>query len=256
MNTKFIVCSILAASSGLLQAQTSPASSSLEFNASVVSDYRYRGISQSASKPALQAGVDFLTESGVYVGAWASSINWIKDTAPSAAYNVKGPVEVDLYGGFKKTLPNGITLDVGVLQYWYPSNNLTNVPLNQNPNTTEVYVAASSGPFSVKLSDSVTTLFGQMNSKGSRYLDLNYALELGNDLTLTPHLGNQYVANNPFSYSDYAITLSKNLGAKLTISGALISTNYKTLHQPYTLPGSGSKDLANSSVVLGLKTLF
>ena len=256
MNTKLIVCSILAASSGLLQAQTTPASSSLEFNASVVSDYRYRGISQSASKPALQAGVDFAAESGVYVGAWASSINWIKDTAPSAAYNVKGPVEVDLYGGYKTTLSNGITLDVGVLQYWYPSNNLTNVPLNQNPNTTEVYVAASSGPFSVKLSDSVTTLFGQMNSKGSRYLDLNYAVELGNDLTLTPHLGNQSVANNPVSYSDYAVTLTQGLASKLSVSATIISTNYKSLHQAYTLPGSGAKDLANSSFIVGLKKIF
>jgi uncharacterized protein (TIGR02001 family) len=67
----------------------------LSFNASVVSDYRYRGISQIGLKPALQGGADYVSPSGFYVGAWGSTIKWIKDNG------VMGSVELDLYGGYR-----------------------------------------------------------------------------------------------------------------------------------------------------------
>ncbi|MDO8455890.1 MAG: TorF family putative porin, partial [Burkholderiaceae bacterium] len=52
---------------------------SLSYNVGVVTDYRYRGISQSRLKPAVQGGIDFSHTSGLYVGTWASSIQWVKD---------------------------------------------------------------------------------------------------------------------------------------------------------------------------------
>ena len=84
-------------------AQAAEPESSLSFNAGVVSDYRYRGISQSRLDPAVQGGVDYADKSGFYVGAWGSSIKWIKD-----ANGGNAPVEVDLYGGYK-----GAVGDVG-----------------------------------------------------------------------------------------------------------------------------------------------
>jgi uncharacterized protein (TIGR02001 family) len=63
----------LLASSGAM-AQAAP-ESSLSYNAGVVTDYRYRGISQSRLKPAVQAGVDYADKSGFYVGAWLSLIH-------------------------------------------------------------------------------------------------------------------------------------------------------------------------------------
>ena len=50
----------------------------LAFNVGATTDYRYRGISQSRVKPALQGGVDYAA-GAFYVGAWASTIKWIKD---------------------------------------------------------------------------------------------------------------------------------------------------------------------------------
>ena len=81
---------LLALASGLAltalpqwsQAQTAapaePEASPLSFNVSLTSDYRYRGISQSRLKPAIQGGVDYALPGGFYVGAWASTIKWIK----------------------------------------------------------------------------------------------------------------------------------------------------------------------------------
>src|SRR5437868_5986563 len=83
----------------------------LSFNVGAVSEYRYRGISQSRLKPALQGGIDYAAPSGFYVGSWASTIKWIKDAGGDA------DIEVDLYGGYKTEVAKGLTLDVGGLYY-------------------------------------------------------------------------------------------------------------------------------------------
>ena len=69
------------------------ADSSVTFNVGAVTDYRYRGISQTRLKPALQGGVDYSAGS-FYVGAWGSTIQWIKDGGGRA------DVEIDIYGGY------------------------------------------------------------------------------------------------------------------------------------------------------------
>ncbi|NQW70979.1 MAG: hypothetical protein HQ457_11410, partial [Betaproteobacteria bacterium] len=64
-------------------AQTVPAApeapevSPITANVTVINDYRYRGISQSNFKPAIQGGFDYAHESGFYIGNWNSSISWI-----------------------------------------------------------------------------------------------------------------------------------------------------------------------------------
>ena len=42
----------------------------------VASDYDFRGITQTARDPALQASLDWAAESGLYVGAWASNVDF------------------------------------------------------------------------------------------------------------------------------------------------------------------------------------
>ena len=154
---------IALAASGLFAtaafAQTAPAAeapeaSPITANVTVVSDYRYRGISQSNMKPAIQGGFDYAHESGLYIGNWNSSISWVGDLNPG----VSAPIEMDFYGGFKKELiAPGFASDIGVLQYAFPtSGNLTTV----NPNTTELYAAQNFtfGPVTgfLKFSYSVT----------------------------------------------------------------------------------------------------
>ena len=64
-----------------------PEASPITANVTVVNDYRYRGISQSNFKPAIQGGFDYAHESGFYIGNWNSSISWISD-----AYGQNGSV--------------------------------------------------------------------------------------------------------------------------------------------------------------------
>ncbi len=245
---KILVPSLMALAlgsvSGLAQAQAAAPESSLSFNVGVTTDYRYRGISQSRLDPAVQGGIDYADKSGFYVGAWGSSIKWIKDSGAS-----KGTTELDLYGGYKGAAGN-VSYDVGVLRYQYFGNTLSAVTANAN--TTEIYGAVTYNVFTAKYSHALTNTFGNVNSKNSYYLDLSATFDLGNGFTLTPHVGRQMINNTPIaSYNDYSLTLGKDLGNGLSASVMAVGTNADTV--PYTLVG---KYNGKDALVLGLKYAF
>ena len=242
MKSKLAVLVSTLAASGALMAQTKPPEP--DYTASVnvggVTDYRYRGISQSRLKPAIQGGADFAHKSGFYIGTWASSIKWIKDGGGDAN------AEVDLYGGYKFTAGD-FGLDVGLLRYLYPGSNL---PIN--PDTTEVYVAGTFGPATLKYSHAVTNLFGFNDSKNSYYLDLNATFETGFwGLTFTPHIGYQRVAHNSdFSYTDWSLGLGKDFGNGFSASLAYVDTNTSNYIAP------NGMDLVTATAVLGVKYTY
>jgi uncharacterized protein (TIGR02001 family) len=252
---KILVPSLIALAvsslASVAQAQTAPAEpeSTLSYNAGVVSDYRYRGISQTRLEPALQGGVDYADKSGFYVGAWGSTIKWIKDTQGVTS----GSTELDLYGGYKFAVGD-FAYDLGFLRYQYAGNNYAKATTpSVNANTNEVYGAVTYGLFTAKYSHAVSDLFGTPDSKNSYYLDLSAALDLGNGLTLVPHVGRQSVKNHvDASYNDASLTLTKDLGNGVAISGAYVGTNSKGF---YTY-NNGEKTLSKTGVVLGLKYTF
>ena len=234
---------VLALSAAALPAMADePAPDPLSFNIGAVSEYRYRGISQTRLKPALQGGIDYADPSGFYVGTWGSTIKWIKDAGGDA------DVEVDFYGGYKTELSKGLTVDVGVLQYLYPSNKL-----NPSANTLELYGALSFGPVTAKYSHSTTNLFGFTDSKGSGYFDVSANFDLGDGMTLTPHVGHQTVKHNSAaSYTDYSLTLAKDFSG-LVLSGAVIGTDANKT--AYASPVNG-KFMGKTMLVIGLKKTF
>lgn len=233
---------VLALSAASLPAFADEPVSPLTFNASVVSDYRYRGISQTRVKPALQGGLDFAAPGGFYIGAWASTIKWIKDVGGDSE------VEIDVYGGWKGEVAPGLTLDLGGLQYYYPSNKL-----NPSANTFELYGALSFGPVTVKYSHALTDTFANPDSKGSGYLDVAASFEITDGWMLAPHVGHQKIkgpVGGPATYTDYSLTLSKSFGS-LTPSIAVVGTDADKGF--YTVK---DKFLGKSGVVVGLKVAF
>ncbi len=244
----------------LTQGQAFAADDPLAFNASVVSDYRYRGISQTRLKPAVQGGLDYTSPSGLYVGAWASTIRWVKDNG------VQGSVELDVYGGYKGEIAKDLAYDVGLLQYAYVGNKLASTAAGgvyKNADTTELYGALTYGPVTAKVSYALTDLFGNYNfgsgqsTKGSTYFELNGSFDLGSGFTLASHLGHQQVSHlGAASYIDYSATVSKDLRAGLTLGVALVGTN---ADKGFYVPGAAansSKFLGKDALVLSLKAQF
>ncbi len=223
-------------------AAAAPAST-LGYNVGVVTDYRYRGISQSRLQPAVQGGADFAHSSGAYVGAWASTIKWVKDAGGSSN------VELDIYGGYKGTA-GAVGYDLGVLAYIYPSNGLAT-----SANTTEIYVAGTVGAATLKYSHALTNTFGFANSKNSGYLDLSATFDLGEGFSLVPHIGHQRIAgsgNGIYSYTDYAVTAAKDFGNGLTVSAAVVGTD--AVKSSYITPAG--KFTGKAGVLVGLKYSF
>ncbi len=259
--TQKLVLAALALSGSAFAQTPAPAAAkapepdyTISYNVGAVTDYRYRGISQSRNKPAVQGGIDFAHKSGFYLGTWASTITWIKDST-AAPNTTKGPLEVDIYGGYKGSFTDALSFDVGGLQYWYVNNNMKNTAGFANPNTFELYGALSAGVFTAKYSHSLTNLFGTVNSKRSGYFDVSATIDLGNGWAIVPHIGSQKIKNFA-SYTDYSLTVTKDIDG-LILSAAAVGTNWKSkFGAPYTLAGSGSRDLGKSTIVLGIKKNF
>jgi uncharacterized protein (TIGR02001 family) len=82
----------------------------------VVSDYRYRGLSLSDSKPALQASFSLAHGSGAYAEAWGSSL------APDDG----SPIEIDGTIGYALDLTDTLSADLSVTYYAFPGEAASN----------------------------------------------------------------------------------------------------------------------------------
>ncbi len=82
-------------------------------SATLASDYRFRGVSQTDEGMAIQGGFTLSHSSGFYVGTWGSNL---------AGWGTFGGanMELDIYAGYKLPVGEG-TLDVGGTWFMYPS---------------------------------------------------------------------------------------------------------------------------------------
>ncbi len=239
-------------------------------NLSLVSNYLYRGISQSGNNPAVQGGFDYTHASGFYAGTWGSSISWIGDLgiAPGAG------LELDTYFGIKNSFATDFSYDVGFLRYNYPGNyngtaqvggTNTGTTTWDKADTNEVYALIGYKWFTLKYSDSLGSTFALPNASGTNYIDLSASYSIGDSgYTLGAHYGIQTYkgttadqlksATQDPTYSDYRVSVSKDFGntyaAGLTYSG----TNAKTgAGQYYNVQG---KDLGAGTVVVNVTRTF
>ncbi len=82
-------------------------------SATLTSDYRFRGVSQTDEGMAIQGGFTIGHESGFYVGTWGSNL---------AGWGTFGGanMELDIFAGYAMPVGEG-TLDMGLTWFMYPS---------------------------------------------------------------------------------------------------------------------------------------
>lgn len=221
MRKNLIAAAVAGALLSPLLAVAADSPHSFTGNVGFASEYLYRGIAQTAGKPALQGGFDYAHASGLYAGAWGSSISWLENASVSSA-----SLEIDVYGGYKGSFNEALGYDIGILTYNYPGSL---APGATRPDTTEFYGALSWKLLTLKYSQSTSNLFGVANSRGSSYLELNLAHDLGNGWGVSGHVGSQKVknlANSVGDYTDYRIGITKDLGVGV-LGLAVSATNAK-----------------------------
>ncbi|HUP47361.1 MAG TPA: TorF family putative porin [Thermoanaerobaculia bacterium] len=216
-------------------------------NMSIVSDYRFRGISQTFVQPAIQCGIDYSHASGFYLGNWNSNVSGVSF--------VDGAIEMDIYGGFRKGFGEA-TLDVGLLQYYYPNARAEGAKYD----TLEGYAGVSWRWLTVKYSHTFSDWFGVQagatGSAGSGYIDLSASYEIAPKLMLAGHIGQQKVKNfSNLDYTDYKIGLTYDLNG-WGLGAAYIDTDAGVFYTGATAASGKSIDLGKSTVVLSVSKLF
>ncbi|XOV78290.1 MAG: TorF family putative porin [Aestuariibacter sp.] len=97
-------------------------------NAALVSDYLFNGITQTDKEPALQLGVDWTSDSGVYAGLWGANVD----------YSNGSDTEIDAWAGYSFSVSKSIEMDIGVAFYSYHGSDISD-----EGNYPEVYVKTS-----------------------------------------------------------------------------------------------------------------
>ena len=82
-------------------------------NVGVTNNYLWRGLTQSINEPAIQGGIDYASDSGFYLGTWASNVSYDSDDAYS--------YEHDMYFGYAWEA-GGVSYDLSYLYFNYDEN--------------------------------------------------------------------------------------------------------------------------------------
>jgi len=201
-------------------------------NVTIGSEYIFRGIAQTKGNPTIQGGFDYALSNGFYVGTWGSNISWLSDQTPGdPATGASASMEWDVYGGYTGSISSDLGYDVGILTYNYPGDNLSSG--NAKPDTVELYGALTYKWLKAKYSVTTGSLFGWTKADGSKtsgsgYLDLSGSYDMGSGLSVGAHLGHQTVSGlSDASYTDYSVSVSKNIDKVGTIGLALTGTDAK-----------------------------
>jgi uncharacterized protein (TIGR02001 family) len=208
--------------------------------AAVVSDYRFRGISQTDKNFAVQGSITATHESGIYASVWGSSV----DEYVAAG----GDQEIDLIAGFKKTM-GATTVDVGGIYYYYPGS--SQLLPGYNSDFFEVYgsVAQAIGPVTAKLAvnyaPSQTALDYGFGKEDSLYANLGLSTSIPDTgIGFSAGVGRSFARSfltGGLKYTDW------NVGATYTTGPVALGVTYVDTNATGINPFSG-KDIYKGGV--------
>lgn len=225
MRTAFACAALTAAllTAGTARAQSAP---EVAWNVGLVSDYVFRGFSQTDEGPALQGGVD-ATIGAFYVGAWASNLDFGDGT----------DAEIDIYGGYRGEAA-GFAFDVGVVGYGY-----VNAPDGADYDYVEFKGAASRaiGPATIGAVVYWSPDFFGLDEEAT-YVEANASFAPANKWTVSGAVGHQSLDVN----DDYA-TWNVGVGYAFTDHVAVDVRYHDT---------DVDGPLSDGRAVAGLKFLF
>ena len=211
MKTGFFRTAAAAAIAASFISLAAPASAQSDidvaFNVGVVSDYVFRGFSQTGEDPAIQGGVD-VTAGSFYVGGWASNVDFGDDT----------DAEIDIYGGYR-TEAAGFALDFGVIGYLYPGE-----PDGADYNYAEFKAAASRavGPATVGAAVYYSPDFFGVDETAT-YAEINGAFSPADKWTISGAVGQQWL-----DVTDDYVTWNAGVAYALTDNLAIDVRYYDT----------------------------
>jgi uncharacterized protein (TIGR02001 family) len=265
MNKLLLAAALFTTTAGAAAAEDPVPPHQVSGTATIVSDYVFRGLTQSWHRPAIQGSVDYAHSSGLFASVWASTVS---EKVVAGAHS-----EVDLVLGYKRTLDDHWSYGAGVISVFYPGGNWRDMRWGDRPD--QAYDFTEANAFigyrwlSVKYSHALTDLLGfnektgfSSGTKGSGYIEVNAdipVMETGFVLGL--HAGRQDFratmgALNP-DFNDYRISLSKSFGG--WIGAVQVSENSNAAFFNGTrsnLNENDSRDIGERRVAVSLARTF
>ncbi len=177
------------------------------WNATLASDYLYRGVDQNDDQPALQLGAGYGFESGLYVGAWGSNVDFGDGT----------DTEIDTFIGWAGDLGDTTSLDVQLVRYNY---------LNE-PSGTDYAYNELIGKLGV--GENLTFTLGYTNDylnadETSLYYGAAGSWGFATDYTLNAGVGYTTIGGALDNYLDYSVGVSREFGPA-TVSLSYVGTD-------------------------------
>lgn len=166
-----------------------PTTVQAEFSANIAaaSNYMWRGVTQTDNAAAIQGGIDFSVDSGLYVGTWGSTLGG------AAGY------EQDVYFGFAGTA-SSIDYDIGYIYYAYP--------IQDKADFSEVYGSIGMSGFTAGVNYSVSEAADNADT-GDIYMFGSYSADLSEKTSFGITIGNQsFAEKGSDSYSHIQASFS------------------------------------------------
>ena len=182
----------------------------------LTSDYTFRGISQTSEDPAVQGYAEFIHESGIKLGIWASSVNFLDAS-----------LETDLYAAYTHAF-GPLATEAGVIYYGYPGSKSSN-----DVDYAELYgnLGYDFGPVAFTGSLNYSPNY-TLDSGTGLYPRLAFKAPLPYDFGVDGWVGRQWVNDNGKfglpDYTDWALGVSYTFDkatAKLQYTDTSISKN-------------------------------
>ena len=219
---------------------------SFSANVGFVSEYMFRGISQTDDAPALQGGFDYELEVAkpvsLYLGIWGSNVDFNEASGVDGA-----TLEMDFYGGLKGMIGStGLSWDVGLIYYTYPGADST---LDYDFLEVMGALGYDFGVASVTASLNYSPdNFGGSGAAFYPKLAVGVPISAVKGLSASAYIAKQYIKNETlFGSPDY---LEWNVGLSYTLAGFDFSLNYSDTDI------SPSADGKKEAVIFGISRSF
>ncbi|PSJ43387.1 TorF family putative porin [Allosphingosinicella deserti] len=241
--SKALIVAVTVAAAAPAAAEDLGGGFSVNGGATLVSDYRFRGISQTDKRFAVQGSLSVSHQSGLYGSVWGSSI----DDYVAAGSDQ----EIDFVVGYKKTF-GGTTIDGGVLYYYYPGGG------NANTDFVEPYISVShtfgavTAKATANYAPSQSALTIGSGDEDNLYLaaDLSGALP-GTPISLSAHLGHSFGPSYLTIGDEYT---DWSLGASYTLKNLTFGVSYVDTDGTFITPSG--RNASKAGVVASVGVAF
>lgn len=202
--------------------------------ATLTSEYIYRGLAMSDGDPAIQAGVDYEHDGGLFVGAWATTIDL---TSPLGQRDI----ELDYYAGYHYAADGPVSATLTLLRYTYPGQ----TGLHSYDHHEVLFEAAWRDRYSIELGYT-GNLYGL--EKVGRHWELRSLWPTANAWVISARLG-----GNDLTGIGASRYLHWDIGASARFSRLTVDLRWFDNEEP---GGSTFQTSADSQFVVGISVAF